>query len=164
VWEGGARNNQPDLEAVNVRRNLPLENLSPLNEVDCEFYSLQKGKTAVARLTELQSIGWKGPKFADYSEDLITFSDTAGLVENLDLVISVDTSTAHLAAAMGKPTWILNRYDSCWRWMLDGESSFWYESVRLFRQETQGDWGPVISRVTSELQRYHLHHTNDAPA
>jgi hypothetical protein len=164
VWEGGARDKQPDLAAVNARRNIPLEILLPLREVDCEFYSLQKGKPAVARLTELQSTGWKGPKIVDYSEDLITFSDTAGLIENLDLVISVDTSTAHLAAAMGKPTWILNRYDSCWRWMLDGEFSFWYESVRLFRQESQGHWDPVISRVTSELRRHHLYHFNDAPA
>lgn len=163
VWEGGTRNHQPELAAVNARRNFPLDKLSALADIDCDFYSLQKGEAAVAQLAGLRSTAWNGPKIIDHSEELLTFSDTAALMHNLDLLISVDTSTAHLAAAMGKPTWILNRYDSCWRWMLDGESSFWYESVRLFRQETQGDWDPVISRVTSELQQRCSHNINHDP-
>jgi len=68
-------------------------------------------------------------------------------------VISVDTAVAHLAGAMGKPAWILNRFDACWRWLTDREDSPWYPSARLFRQPRAGDWGTVISRVMTELAR-----------
>jgi ADP-heptose:LPS heptosyltransferase len=73
------------------------------------------------------------------------------LIEQLDLVISVDTSTAHLAGAMGKPIWILNRYDSCWRWMMDRVDSPWYSSARLYRQTVPGDWVKVLERVRRDL-------------
>jgi ADP-heptose:LPS heptosyltransferase len=82
---------------------------------------------------------------------LHNFSDTAALIENLDLVISVDTSTAHLAGAIGKPVWILNRRDSCWRWLLDRNDSPWYPSAKLFRQRISSDWNKVMEDVKSEL-------------
>jgi len=85
------------------------------------------------------------------SDKLTDFAETAALIEQLDLVISVDTSTAHLAAAMGKPTWILNRYDSCWRWMMDRTDSPWYPSARLYRQSTPGDWMGVLEQVREDL-------------
>ncbi|MBU6378660.1 MAG: hypothetical protein KJS95_09030, partial [Gammaproteobacteria bacterium] len=66
-------------------------------------------------------------------------------------VISVDTSTAHLAAALGKPTWILNRYDTCWRWLLDREDSPWYGAVKLYRQGSDRDWTPVLARLARDL-------------
>jgi len=66
-------------------------------------------------------------------------------------VISCDTSVAHLAGAMGKPVWILSRYDGCWRWGVEGETTPWYASARLFRQSTQGDWAGVIGRVAAAL-------------
>jgi hypothetical protein len=66
-------------------------------------------------------------------------------------VISVDTSTAHLAGAMGKPVWVLNRFDTCWRWMLERDDSPWYPTLKLYRQTTPGDWDSVVERVCDDL-------------
>jgi Glycosyltransferase family 9 (heptosyltransferase) len=87
--------------------------------------------------------------------ELADFYDTAALVEALDLVISVDTSVAHLAGALGKPVWLLNKLQTCWRWGLKGTTTSWYPGVmRIFRQEERpGDWAPVIGRVAEELWR-----------
>jgi ADP-heptose:LPS heptosyltransferase len=74
------------------------------------------------------------------------------LIEALDLVISVDTAVAHLAGALGKPVWVLNRFDACWRWLLDREDSPWYPTMRLFRQPAHGDWDSVIQKVVVELR------------
>jgi ADP-heptose:LPS heptosyltransferase len=82
------------------------------------------------------------------------FADTAALIENLDLVISVDTSTAHLAGALGKPVWILNRFDTCWRWLLHRTDSPWYPTVRLYRQERVGNWHGVVERVRTDLMQF----------
>jgi len=89
----------------------------------------------------------------DHSAKLKDFSDTAGLISQLDLVISVDTSVAHLAGALGKPVWVLLPYVPDYRWMWDREDSPWYPSMRLFRQSTEGDWDKVISRINEELVR-----------
>jgi ADP-heptose:LPS heptosyltransferase len=89
----------------------------------------------------------------DFAEDLHDFADTAALIENLDLVISVDTAVAHLAGALDKPVWLLNPFDACWRWLLNRDDSPWYPSLRQFRQPTPGDWHSVISRVRDALQR-----------
>jgi len=77
--------------------------------------------------------------------------DTAALVNQLDLVISVDTAVAHLAGALGKPVWMLNRYESEWRWMLEREDSPWYPTLRLFRQDRAGDWDAPIARIAAAL-------------
>ena len=79
--------------------------------------------------------------------------DTAALIANLDLVVSVDTSIAHLAGALGKPVWVLSRFDGCWRWLLKREDSPWYPTARVFRQRWPGDWEEVIARVAGELSR-----------
>jgi ADP-heptose:LPS heptosyltransferase len=81
------------------------------------------------------------------------FADTAALVAALDLVISVDTATAHLAGALGKPVWLLNRFDTDWRWMTDRANSPWYPTMRIFRQQRRGDWDSVISQICAELAR-----------
>ena len=94
---------------------------------------------------------WDGPRINDFTSLLNDFSDTAALIANLDLVISVDTSTVHLAGALGKPVWILNRFDTCWRWFLDRTDSPWYPTVKLYRQEKAGDWDAVIQRVKTDL-------------
>jgi len=72
-------------------------------------------------------------------------------MSELDLVITVDTAAAHLAGALGRPVWILSRFDACWRWLRNRDDSPWYPSARLFRQRTPGDWGDVVSRVAEAL-------------
>jgi hypothetical protein len=88
----------------------------------------------------------------DYTAELADFDDTAALVSALDLVITVDTAVAHLAGGLGKPVWILNRFDACWRWLMDRDDSPWYPSARLFRQPVAGDWGSVAGEVVEMLQ------------
>ena len=154
VWSGGFRPNQPELWAVDKRRNIPLAKLAVLKHPDIEFYSLQKGQSAESDLAELTRNNWGGPDIIDFIGLLNDFSDTAGLVENLDLVISVDTSTAHLAGAMGKPVSILNRFDTSWRWLLDRDDSPWYPSARLFRQDDTRKWDNVIERVHAALWQF----------
>jgi len=151
VWSGGFRPNQPDVWAVNRRRNIPLEKLAVLKDPDIEFYSLQKGEPAESELGNLMSRHWDGPHIFEFTRLLNDFSDTAALVDNLDLVISVDTSTAHLAGALGKPVWILNRFDTDWRWLLNRSDSPWYPTARLYRQEKAGDWDDVVQRVKTDL-------------
>ena len=151
VWSGGFRPDHPELWPVNGRRNLPLKKLARLYRPDVEFYSLQKGQPAEAELADLTSDEWGGPKPLDYTELLHDFSDTAAFIENLDLIIAVDTSTAHLAAALGKPVWLLNRFDTCWRWLQHRTDSPWYPTIRLYRQPSAGDWDSVVAAVESDL-------------
>jgi tetratricopeptide (TPR) repeat protein len=151
VWSGGVRPGQPELTATNIRRNVPLARFACLRHPGIEFYSLQKGPSAEAELTAARTEGWSGPEIRDFSPLLQDFSDTAALVANLDLVITVDTSMAHLAGALGKPVWILNRFDSCWRWLVDRTDTPWYPSARLYRQERAGDWESVLQRVRTDL-------------
>ena len=87
-----------------------------------------------------------------FGDELKDFSDTAALILQLDLVISVDTSVAHLAGALGAPVWILLPYSPDWRWLLDRDDSPWYPSVRLFRQQQIGNWAGVIDQVKNELR------------
>ncbi len=75
------------------------------------------------------------------------FADTAAIVANLDLVVSVDTSVVHLAGAMGKPVVLLDRYDNCWRWFSGRTDSPWYPSLRILRQRRMGEWGEVLGRL-----------------
>jgi len=151
VWSGGFRPNQPETWAVNARRNIPLRMMRPLRHPAIEFYSLQKGEPGESEWAELRSQSWDGPDLIDWTSELQDFSDTAALVENLDLVISADTSTAHLAGALGKPVWILHRFDSCWRWLLDRSDSPWYPTARLYRQSAPGGWEAVVQQVREDL-------------
>jgi hypothetical protein len=93
-------------------------------------------------------------KLIDYTEEINDFSDTAAFIQNLDLVISVDTSVAHLAGALGKPVWTLLPFVPDWRWMLNREDSPWYPTMRLFRQPAPGDWGSVIERLKDALDEF----------
>ena len=87
----------------------------------------------------------------DLTAHLVDFAETAALISCLDLVITVDTSVAHLAGALGRPTWILLPYMPDYRWLLDREDSPWYATARLFRQTATRDWGEVLERVRGEL-------------
>ena len=153
VWSGGFRPGEPEQWSVNQRRNISLSKLAALEHPQIEFFSLQKGPEAEAELKDAVARSWNGPHITDWSALLEDFSDTAALVEHLDLVISVDTSTAHLAGAMGKPVWLLTRFDTCWRWLLNREHSPWYPTLRLYRQSRPGDWDGVVHRVRLDLER-----------
>jgi len=142
VWAGKPQRHTPDLAATDRRRSMPPEHLAPLADIeDVRFFSLQKeGQLAPAELT-----------LVDYMDRCHDFADTAALIANLDLVISVDTAVAHLAAAIGKPVWLLNRLDTCWRWLQNREDSPWYPTLRIFRQPCAGDWQSVIANVRDAL-------------
>jgi tetratricopeptide (TPR) repeat protein len=143
VWAGS-----PDHERDRFR-SVPLEALSPLSQGnDILFYSLQKGVAA-----ELGKNPPAGMKLIDLTEQINDFSDTAALIAQLDLVISVDTAVAHLAGAMGKPVWTLLPFVPDWRWQLDRADSPWYPTMRLFRQPASGDWDSVIISVKEELAK-----------
>ena len=147
VWAGEARKGFAELAAVDARRSMPLSAMAALAEVaDVSYISLQKGAPA-AQAGEPPP----GMALTDVADELTDFADTAALIENLDLVISVDTSVAHLAGALGKPVWLLNRYDTCWRWLLNRDDSPWYPSLRQFRQTAQGDWPSVVRAVRDAL-------------
>lgn len=151
VWSGGFRPDQPELHATNQRRNLPLHVMAGILRSDLEFYSLQKGEAAERELQEAAASVKE--MIIDHTDSLHDFAETAALVAQLDLVISVDTSTAHLAAAMGKPVWLLNRFDSCWRWRLSPVHSPWYPTLRLFNQPRGGDWLSVMDEVGRALDQ-----------
>jgi hypothetical protein len=91
------------------------------------------------------------PGFTDLSADLADFGETAAVIANLDLVITVDTAIGHLAGAMARPVWIMLPKVSDWRWLLERSDSPWYPTARLFRQQTPGAWDPVIAAVTGIL-------------
>ncbi len=127
-------------------RSMKLARLAPLGRTPgVRFFSLQKGEAAAESKTP------PGLELVDWTQELKDFADTAGLIENLDLVIAVDTAVAHLAGAMGKPVWTLLPSNSDWRWMLEREDSPWYPTMRLFRQTSWGDWDSVVARVAEAL-------------
>ncbi len=145
VWAGSPRIGEPRAHHADRRRSIPLAAFAPLAEVPgVRFVSLQKD--AVADPAAASALG-----LIDMMDQVTDFADTAALVAALDLVIAVDTSVAHLAAAMGKPVWLLSRFDGCWRWLAGRTDSPWYPSLRLFRQGAPGEWAPVIARVRAAL-------------
>jgi tetratricopeptide (TPR) repeat protein len=150
VWAGNPRLGMREANRVDSQRSLDFDQLAPLLAADCEFFSLQKGHAAVAQLRQSAL----RHRVIDATDELHDFADTAGLVANLDLVISVDTSVAHLVGALGKQFWLLNRFDTCWRWLLDRDDSPWYPSARLFRQDDTREWEPVIARVVAAVREF----------
>ena len=142
VWSGAAGH------ANDRNRSASLAALAPLFAFDADWFVLQKDirpadRETLAGLTSVTLI----------EEAVADFEQTAALIANLDLVIAVDTSIAHLAAAMGKPTWILLSTACDWRWLLEREDSPWYASARLFRQAVAHDWSELAERVRAELAR-----------
>lgn len=128
-------------------RGIPLELLAPLTHLPgATFYSLQMGTAA----NQVKQLGDR-LRIVDLQDEHPDFADTAAIVANLGLVISVDTSVAHLAGAMGKPVWILLHKSPDWRWLLDRDDSPWYPTARLFRQSALGEWGGVVARVEEAL-------------
>lgn len=143
VWSG-SRSQRND------KRSMTLAQMLPLLRDGVEWVSLQKelGEHEAALLVARADLRHVGAELAD-------FADTAAVVELLDVLVTVDTSVAHVAGAMGKPVWILLPSTSHdWRWMLDREDSPWYPTARLFRQSTAGDWASLVNRVDQELAQY----------
>ncbi|QWD81746.1 tetratricopeptide repeat protein [Polynucleobacter sp. MWH-S4W17] len=150
IWNGGFRTGAPMLWGVNKRRNIELDQFVALKDVPgVEFISLQKGDPAESELAARKDQVW--PELINCVHLLNDFADTAALMGCLDLIISVDTSSAHLAGALGKPVWILNRYDSCWRWLRGREDSPWYPTAKIYQQKQPGNWDDVIARVRLDL-------------
>lgn len=139
VWAGS-----PGM-AADARRSIPLPLLEPLAELaGVSFISLQRGPAAEAA----SRLPMERPVMEGEG-----FEETAALVMALDLVISVDTAVLHLAGGLGQPVWLLNRYDSCWRWQEGRDRSPWYPSLRLFRQPAPGDWASVVQALRTALAR-----------
>lgn len=142
VWAGS-----PATDA-DRRRSLPLEALAPLADIErVRFVSLQKGPAA----SQAPPVGLD---LHDPTEALRDFADTAALVGALDLVIGVDTAVVHLAGALGRPVWLLNRFDTCWRWLTNRDDSPWYPTLRMFRQTSPDDWAGPVSAVRDALLRW----------
>ena len=147
VWAGASRPDMPQAMAMDRRRSMTLAHFAPFASVpNIRFVSLQLG-TSPER-TPL------GMAILDPMASMKSFDDTAALVANLDLVITVDTSVAHLAGALGRPVWVLSRHDACWRWLAGEQSSPWYPQLRFYRQPGPGDWASVILEVTDDLKEY----------
>lgn len=161
VWASGYQRNPDDLDGSNAgrnislsRRNIDLAKMLTLGVPGVSFISLQKGKSAEASLQKLKKESDISFEVSDFVNELNDFADTAALIDALDLVITVDTAVAHLSAALGKETWILNRFDSCWRWIPHGKfDSPWYPSAKVYHQPQPNDWDSVLDQVRSDLQK-----------
>ncbi len=141
VWAGSPRH------ANDRNRSCDFSHFAELsNRIDAECFSLQKGPAAAA----LQQS--RDHRINDLDPCLSDFADTAAVIENLDLVIAVDTAVLHLAGALGKTAWGLLPYVADWRWLLNRSDCPWYPSLRLFRQESPGDWDGVLARVHDQLK------------
>jgi tetratricopeptide (TPR) repeat protein len=142
VWSGNPEHRHDRM------RSIPLATLSRILDADATFVSLQKS----VRPSDSEALR-AAPQIVDLTADLNDFVDTAALVSCLDLVIAVDTSVAHLAAALGKPTWLLLPFVPDYRWMLDRDDSPWYPCVRLFRQGVACEYESVLDRLRAELSK-----------
>lgn len=143
VWAGNPGNTNDHNRSCSLLNFLPILDIPGI-----AFYSLQKG----AKSQDLSALNLTD-KIQDMGEKITDFADTAAVINQLDLVICVDTSVAHLAGAMGKPVWVLLSKVADWRWMLEGENNPWYPTLRLFRQTKLGDWHPVFQKVALELEK-----------
>lgn len=140
VWSGSA------LHTNDANRSIPFEDVARLFDIDADFHCLQKEFRA-GDLEKLQSY----PQVKVWSTNLSDFVDTAALVSAMDVVVTVDTSVAHISAAIGKPTWIMVQSNPDFRWLLGRDDSPWYPSVRLFRQPIRRDWATVVAAVKRTL-------------
>jgi hypothetical protein len=129
-------------------RSLPAEELSRLAGIEgVVFYQLHKLDRRHTAPTELPA----GLALHDWTADFVDMSDTAGLIANLDLVVSVDTSVAHLVGAMGREVWTLLPFNAEHRWLTARDDTVWYPTMRLFRQRRPRDWTGVVQRIRNEL-------------
>ena len=142
VWSGSATNTN------DLNRSLVLDELLRILPDNYQYISLQKE----IRDEDRQALDTH-PDLLHFGDELQDFADTAALCDLMDLVISVDTSVAHLSGALGKPTWVILPFNPDWRWLLERSDTPWYPSMTLYRQTAPGDWGPIISTVADDLSR-----------
>lgn len=142
TWSGNP--NQP----IEPRRRIPLADWLPHLPPEFEYFCLQKDLRAEDRVARDSS-----GLIVSFDDELPDFAATAALCECMDLVITVDTSVAHLSGALGQRTWVLLSFIPDWRWLLDRADSPWYPGMKLYRQKTAGDWSDVIARVAADLRR-----------
>jgi hypothetical protein len=145
AW-AGSKTNKNDRH-----RSITLSMFAPLGRANVDFYNLQLGKPG-----EQAANPPEGMNLIDLTPMIGDFADTTALVSQLDLVISVDTAIVHLAGAMGKPVWVILQSTPDFRWLLEGDSTLWYPSMRLIRQKTFGIWDDVIDRLASDLSNFKL--------
>lgn len=146
VWAGQARPSLPGFGTLDQRRSAGLAAFEPLFDVaGISFVSLQAGPAVRQRRPA-------GLVLVDPMPDVEDFADTAAIIAGLDVVISVDTSVVHLAGLVGKPVFLLDRYDGCWRWLSGRRDSPWYPGLTIFRQEQPGDWSGAMARAAASLQ------------
>lgn len=143
VWRGSATHQN------DRNRSIALRDLMTVMPEGCQYLSLQKDPTQDER-----ALLASNPMYLDYSNDINDFQDTAALMDCLDLVVGVDTSTIHLSAATGIQTWLLLSYVQDWRWPPDGGQSPWYSSMRILRQSADQEWRPVLNHLESEILRF----------
>ena len=148
VWSGNSAHRNDH------HRSIELQDLLPILDKSHDWHSLQKEyRPNDIDVMECQT------KIIQHQDELSDFADTAALIENLDLVITVDTSVAHLAGSLGKPVWILLPKVPDYRWMLDRSDTPWYRSARLYRQSALGDWTDVLEEIIADLAQPHLDKT-----
>jgi len=147
VWAGNPRKSQIDAHVIDRQRSANLAMMKPLFEMaGCTFYNLQKDAT----VAEITAAGVQD-RLVNFMPQVKDMMDTAAIIAQLDLVISVDTSVVHLAGGLGKPVWVLSRFGGCWRWLRNQERNPWYPTARVFGQATPGDWGSCLSKVGAAL-------------
>jgi hypothetical protein len=142
VWSGNPQN------TIDRHRSIRLADWQPHIPPEYQYFCLQRPVRG-----EDQAVLDSSPLIFSFEEEMLDFANTAALCKCLDLVISVDTSIAHLSGALGQRTWLLLPYTPDWRWMLERTDSPWYPSMTLFRQRVAGDWNDVFSRVAAALRR-----------
>ncbi|MDL2284957.1 tetratricopeptide repeat protein, partial [Oxalobacter sp. OttesenSCG-928-P03] len=140
VWSGNADHFNDH------NRSIMLAQLLPYLPDNCEYISLQKEVRDIDRIIFSAMTEWK-----HFGEELDDFADTAALCALMDVVVSVDTSVAHLSGALGRPTWVMLPFFPDWRWLLDRSDSPWYPGMRLYRQGQRGEWGDVFEAVRNDL-------------
>ena len=149
VWSGNPRENQLNAHMIDRRRSINLQMLLPLFDVaGVQFYNLQMGTNAA----QIDEYGLRD-RIMDVMTDVKDFEDTGALIEQLDIVLSVDTSVVHLAGGLGKPVWVMSRFDACWRWLQNRSDSPWYPTARVFGQSAPGDWTEVVAQIREALMK-----------
>jgi Flp pilus assembly protein TadD len=142
AWSGNPNN------PIDRQRSIPLADWILELPLECDYFCLQKDVRESDRAVLASS-----PSITVFDDEELSFGNTAALCECMDIVLSVDTSLAHLSASLGRPTWILLPFTPDWRWMQDREDSPWYPTAKLYRQAAAGRWNEVFARVAADLRR-----------